>query len=146
MRPIEFRGIRVDNGEWVEGYYVYCRCHAYILPVHNPDDKDPCFDERWVQEGADDNGWIEVIPETVDQFTGLEDKSGMKIWEGDVIDVHRPGHFGHSHFVVRCFVKWGSVGWIGKKSSGEVCFPLSCDNPYIKVIGDIYQHPDALGE
>ena len=77
-----YRGKRVDNGGWVKGWYVFCRFHAYILPIHNHDDTEPCFDERWIQQGANDDNWFEVIPESVGQSTGLADKDGTKIYEG----------------------------------------------------------------
>jgi hypothetical protein len=75
MREILFRGKRLDNGEWAEGYYAKCRGHHYILPSY---DLDHGFDERY-------SDWIEVDPETVCQRTGLADRKGRKIFESDVI-------------------------------------------------------------
>jgi hypothetical protein len=64
MREILFRGKRVDNGEWVDGYYYKLGWQSFI---------------RW------DIHIYEVFPESVGQFTGLLDNNEKKIFQGDVV-------------------------------------------------------------
>lgn len=82
-REILFKAKRKDNGEWVEGQYVY---------ITNPLTEDGKPIKHLICNGT--NIFNDLIdPDTLCQYTGLIDKDGKKIWENDIISIHAYSYY-----------------------------------------------------
>ena len=126
MREILYRGKRKDNDEWVYGYY--CRCgwtgmEKYVI----------------IPNYASTLYGIDVIPETVGQYTELTDKNGKKIFEGDIVRYDEK-----KHIVV--FETRGGTGYFGIKIDHIETwnFCLSVPAKLMEVIGNIHDNPEFL--
>ena len=124
MREILFRGKRVDNGEWVIGDGIhYPKSHNW---------KGTC----WIDGMAERvNDWVQVIPETVGQYTGLTDKNGTKIFEGDIVNLLYSDFYGQD----RC----GKFVY-DDMTNTDIIFRIETSHA-IEVIGNIHDNPELLG-
>ena len=163
MREILFRGKRVDNGEWVEGQY-YKRTEYYGDPsvkyyiITSTEDLD--YDQALE--------YYEVFPETIGQFTGLLDKNGKKIFEGDIISTRKhsirtkklkgyfgldsdgypqkiPGYEGESEYHYTCLVD----GYALVEFSPTHGYYLHGTSMFIdaicnEIVGNIHDNPELL--
>lgn len=110
---------------WVDGYYVKCRGHHYILPVY---DEDHGFDERYAD-------WVEVEEETVCEYTGFSDKNGRKIFDKDIVKD------GDNIWVVFWDKYNFEIGLKNKEESFGIVFAYPGE---IEVIGNIFDNPELL--
>lgn len=132
MREILFRGKRIDNGKWVEGAFCPKSCDDPFGPMLDKPSiiklGDPC-----------DGFWFDVDPATVGQYTGLTDKNGKKIFEGDIWN---------------CSGCLGVIEWVEDACSFEAHYTINgieyanAVNAYraakVEVIGNIYDNPELL--
>lgn len=134
MREILFRGKRKDNGKWVYGFYALFASNKGL--------------KHGIYTGAE-NGCVihyEVDPETVGQFTGLTDKNGKKIFEGDIVKEwsshwKTPLKTEVNIYEVVCEYL-GSLHLIRKTEYGENSTPLY-RRSVVEVIGTIYDSPEV---
>lgn len=126
MREYLFRGKRKDNGEWVEG--------CGIIATENWVSIFTVIDD--IDENSSEVNEIEVLPETVGQYTGLTDKNGKKIFEGDIVAM--PAYGGGKHKAVIYF-KGGKFAVDGSNYGFKDIAPKR-----MKVIGNIYDNKEIL--
>ena len=139
MREILFRG-KTLSGKWVEG--------AYYKQELFYGDKEDAHIIITSKETLDNDFALEryiVIPETIGQYTGLTDKNGTKIFEGDIVLCKIIGvretviHKGFIEYIEDCF---------GVNIKGIVptqhCLVFSMKNGDVEVIGNIHDNPELL--
>ena len=130
----KFRGKRIDNGKWVYGYY-------FITPLtdestgSNPSEGWFFLTGRERHCISEEHCVYEVVPETVGQYTELNDVNDKEIYRGDIIEG---------------MMNYGPGGWQMAKVTVNHSITQGYQWEYfdletIKVIGDIYDNPEHLG-
>ena len=130
MREILFRGKRADNGEWEYGDLW---CNPYGKRV-------VCIVSPINDQGT--TGGNEVDPETVCQYTGLTDKNGRKIFEGDILGGFLDEEYPEHETVV--VVEWHENMWVTRQGEYLPDLLELDDSDCFEVIGNIYDNPELL--
>ena len=122
MREILFRG-KTKNGEWIEGCFVksvaaHCP-FGYITPSYP-------------------TALTQIYTVTLGQYTGLTDKNGKKIFEGDIVDIQYP-----DTFVCNTVISYIGASFYG--DDGNDSWELD-GYASLEVIGNIHDNPELLGQ
>lgn len=126
-REIKFRGKRIDNGEWEYGHYVVLREGHMIVNT----------------DGAGLYFYNQVDPATVGQFTGLKDKNGREIYEGNIAKVTQK----NNGFYMLCKIEYEPMSFILKFKNGVKSVykeGLDEEDFELEIIGDIHENPELL--
>ena len=147
MREILFKAKRIDNGEWIEGYYTERNGKTFIgIDISIYSDMFEVFCTPVIR-------WFEVNQETLCQFTGLCDKNENKIWENDIIKYH----FGEIYAPIKygcyqnCFDSQKAehigfyVDWPDDKCLRKD-LGYWIDMVYAIPVGNIFDNPELLQE
>lgn len=134
MREIIFRGKRTYNGEWVYGWPFADTADCSLKKVGKcgcPHDGREYFIVEWVDDFHEYEE-REVIPDTVGQYTGLKDKHGKRIFEGDILSLRT----GRPHVV-----RFKDGAFILEDSAIPISFAIK-----FEIIGNVHDNPELIKE
>ena len=134
IREVIFRGKRLHDNKWIYGNFISdCEGNPHII-----EPRFFCEDGHHLQYEDNTDTPVFIIPETVGQFTGLTDKNGKRIFEGDIVSLVK--HDGLIYKVVYVPCRYELVN-----SKGVNCFVLDIyKSENIEVIGNIHDNPEIL--
>ena len=130
MREILFRGKRTDNGKW--------KCGDLLSPNEFNAIPHIVYIDYLNEYGDIGEISTPVLPETVGQYTGLTDKNGVRIFEGDIVT----GYFNHEKIVGYIF--YGGNAQFFIQRDGIYGIGLDNSDCWLEVIGNIHDNPGLL--
>ena len=126
-REILFRGARVCDGHFVNGS---------LVEVNGECDSNESVPHIVISYGPDTFDWFEVEPETVGQYTGIDDREGDKIFEGDIFKIGAENNIYTVRFDYGCFLAY--------EDDVQVGILAELSTMFIKKIGNIYDNKELL--
>ena len=134
MRQIIFRGYNLKNKKWLYGYYLVNRGQHFICPegIQNP---LASWEDFMVEE------------ESVGEWTGLKDKNGKEIWEGDIVGFlislfYELDDDDDEFVTAKISFTYGSFAVIYRGGIEKIFLQDLCDE--IEVVGNTYQNKEIL--
>ena len=141
MREILFRGKRIGNGEWVEGYYAKAQDYISEIEFHIifPLDLE-------LFPHSEFSTFEDIAPETACQYTGLKDKNGTKIFEGDVVKAVLPPTDSRAGFEwpVAAVVYQNCVFGFVDRHGGITPLSGYASSVQFEVIGNVHDNPELM--
>lgn len=130
-----YRGKRIDNREWVEGFLFMVNDVPYILPHHKTG--QPIHADNLLKTV------VEVLEDTICQCTELKDKNGKLIFENDILSGHIDVEFPEDETIKR--VVWHENGWCTNEPGCDDYEELDdFDSENFEVIGNKIDNPELL--
>lgn len=135
-REILFRGKKIENGEWVYGRGLQqCKDELgnEIVAIFT----DVVKSEKYIKkEGRYTLYYAPVKAETLGQYTGLKDKNGVKIFEGDIISIGDPN--------IKYIIMWRNDGFCAKQIGASSYIGLTYWASDIEVLGNVIDNPELI--
>lgn len=147
MREILFRGKGLNTGKWIEGFYVYHinRTPSPIGDELRLDDEEhlivkDAFSDWNMPRGID---CYHVDPKTVGQYTGLKDRNGKGIFDGDIVECWGEGVKAQGAVQQRQDGLWIIYPAWQKSIMWGLC-PNEYGHTSVEVIGNIHDNPELI--
>ena len=147
MREIKFRGKCSQSKRWVYGWLLTNKLGTYIVTEENPHE---CTQNHYIEIDE----YCRVVPDTVGQFTGLHDKNGKEIYEGDICRVSSDTFYSNSYATLEeswelmmqvVFCNYAFIFRCLQDKHLEILLAETLWEDFeIEIVGNIYENPDLL--